>query len=169
MKSWKWFRFYPDIINDIRFQGMSEVMQRRLIMIMCLRPRFTKRARTDEHVAWYLRMTPKTTRKTKEFLMAKGFLDASWNVLIWKDRQLDERRGDKEWKKIRERIFDRDNYTCVYCGAHVGTLHCDHVMPISRGGSNEEDNLVTACDSCNHKKHAKTPEQWRGTSVDEIA
>lgn len=65
-----------------------------------------------------------------------------------------------EWDAIRQRVFERDDYTCRYCGARGGELECDHVMPISRGGSNDLTNLVTACSSCNRKKHAKTPEEW---------
>ena len=64
------------------------------------------------------------------------------------------------WKQLRSTVFERDNYTCQYCGAHGGSLHCDHVMPVSRGGSNELSNLATACATCNQAKHDKTPEEW---------
>ena len=40
------------------------------------------------------------------------------------------------------------------------TMHIDHVIPISHGGANHPDNLVTACETCNLSKHSKTPEQW---------
>lgn len=49
-----------------------------------------------------------------------------------------------------------------YCGARGVPLECDHVFPISKGGSNEDDNLVAACVPCNRSKGANTPEQWRG-------
>lgn len=67
-----------------------------------------------------------------------------------------------EWMGVRARIFERDDYTCQYCGARGVPLECDHVFPISKGGSNEDDNLVAACVPCNRSKGAKTPEQWRG-------
>jgi len=35
------------------------------------------------------------------------------------------------------------------------TLHIDHIIPVSKGGTNEEANLVTACDQCNLGKGAK--------------
>ena len=65
-----------------------------------------------------------------------------------------------EWRVIRARIFARDDYTCGYCGRRDGRLECDHIVPVSRGGSNEDDNLVTACRSCNRAKHAKLVEEW---------
>lgn len=48
------------------------------------------------------------------------------------------------WRVIRRHIFMRDDYTCQYCGARGVSLECDHVIPIAQGGTNEDDNLVTA-------------------------
>jgi len=59
------------------------------------------------------------------------------------------------WRKTRQRIFERDDYTCRYCGVRGGRLEIDHVIPISRGGSNHEDNLATACMPCNRRKKDK--------------
>jgi 5-methylcytosine-specific restriction endonuclease McrA len=42
-----------------------------------------------------------------------------------------------------------------------GTLTCDHVIPVSRGGSSTLDNLVTACLACNLAKSTMTPKEWR--------
>lgn len=65
-----------------------------------------------------------------------------------------------EWQVLRSTVFERDGYTCVYCGARDVELHCDHVMPASRGGEHSLDNLVTACAKCNRSKHDRTPEEW---------
>lgn len=63
------------------------------------------------------------------------------------------------WSPIRTRIFERDGYACQYCGTRDGRLECDHRIPLSRGGSDHDDNLVTACLSCNRSKGARTPEE----------
>ena len=42
---------------------------------------------------------------------------------------------------------------CVYCGAPYE--HLDHVIPLSKGGKHEIDNIVTACAKCNHSKKDK--------------
>lgn len=65
-----------------------------------------------------------------------------------------------EWAPLRSSVFTRDDFTCVYCGQRGGYLECDHVIPISRGGSNDISNLVTACFTCNRSKRNKTPEEW---------
>jgi len=60
----------------------------------------------------------------------------------------------------RNRIYRRDNHTCVYCGS-TRNLTLDHVIPKSRGGKNEWTNLVTSCSRCNLKKADRTPDEAR--------
>lgn len=51
---------------------------------------------------------------------------------------------------------------CAYCGGAQDTW--DHVVPMSRGGSNDISNLVPCCTSCNRAKARRTPEEWRAAS-----
>ena len=69
-----------------------------------------------------------------------------------------------KWRLLRQQVFERDGYVCQYCGCLIASPHCDHVVPLSRGGRSTLDNLVTACPSCNCSKHDKTPEEWRATN-----
>lgn len=55
----------------------------------------------------------------------------------------------------RLRIYERDGYECLTCGARKD-LTIDHVRPQSKGGSNEDSNLQTLCRSCNCSKGART-------------
>lgn len=64
-------------------------------------------------------------------------------------------------KELRQKVFDRDDNTCQYCGDTKGPFQADHVIPESRGGAATEENLVCACLPCNRSKGAKTPEEWR--------
>ena len=54
-------------------------------------------------------------------------------------------------KKLRFDVFKRDEFQCVYCGAHPPSvvLQIDHIHPVAEGGSNEIDNLITSCQPCN--------------------
>ena len=54
----------------------------------------------------------------------------------------------------RLRIFERDEYRCVYCGQQFPSeeLTIDHVEPRVRGGDRSDGNLVTACRACNTLK-----------------
>ncbi len=61
----------------------------------------------------------------------------------------------------RTAVMLRDAYTCQYCSEMPGRpdLTVDHVVPRSRGGKHEWENLVTACKVCNHKKGSMLPEE----------
>ena len=58
-----------------------------------------------------------------------------------------------EWYRLRHKVWERDGHTCVRC-VEVGRpdpevslkeCHCDHIKPLSMGGSNDMDNLRTLC------------------------
>lgn len=63
-------------------------------------------------------------------------------------------------KRLRFEILRRDQYTCRYCGAKAPDvpLRVDHVIPESLGGTDESDNLVTACEPCNTGKTSIAPD-----------
>ena len=58
-------------------------------------------------------------------------------------------------------LFQRDNHLCLYCGNHFRhkELSRDHVRPISQGGPDRWNNVVTACIRCNNHKAGRTPEE----------
>lgn len=60
-----------------------------------------------------------------------------------------------------QKQYDRQKGECYYCGQKVGsTYHVDHIIPISRGGSNGTENLVISCPRCNMSKNDKLPHEW---------
>ena len=50
----------------------------------------------------------------------------------------------------RRSVFARDHHRCQYCGAKAESI--DHVVPRSRGGGHEWENVVAACRPCNASK-----------------
>lgn len=57
---------------------------------------------------------------------------------------------------LRFRVFTRDGFRCMYCGASPPdtVLEVDHVLPVTKGGDNELSNLKTACRECNRGKYS---------------
>jgi 5-methylcytosine-specific restriction endonuclease McrA len=51
----------------------------------------------------------------------------------------------------RFNVFLRDKFSCQYCGSK-NELTFDHLLPRSKGGKTDWDNVVTACSNCNVKK-----------------
>jgi 5-methylcytosine-specific restriction endonuclease McrA len=62
-------------------------------------------------------------------------------------------------------LFARDGYQCQYCGRHRNELRGrefltrDHVLPVSRGGGNSWENVVTSCSACNNRKGDRVPRE----------
>lgn len=68
-----------------------------------------------------------------------------------------------EWNRIRAFVLKRDKGVCQYCGStgQGKPMHCDHIVPLLKGGKSIQENLVTACEVCNCGKSGKTPAEWR--------
>lgn len=67
------------------------------------------------------------------------------NAIVWKQQKLKEQNG-----------------VCTYCSSKLDLSNCDldHVIPLSRGGSDSADNYQILCGRCNKEKHAKTHEEY---------
>ncbi len=66
---------------------------------------------------------------------------------------------DTHRRKITRRaVFARDNWTCQYCGSR-SNLTVDHVIPRSKGGGSNWDNIVASCAPCNRRKGDSLPRQ----------
>lgn len=82
-----------------------------------------------------------------------GFSEGTVLILLIKD--YDEyflRRKDAE-----NSLWGVQKYTCQYCGRVAE--HIDHIMPLSKGGNCEHDNLALSCETCNLHKQDRTPEE----------
>lgn len=68
--------------------------------------------------------------------------------------------------RIRRSLSRRDGYRCVDChvSGKVQKLTIDHVVPVSKGGTNRLANLRFRCASCNARKADGPEPQWIGGS-----
>ena len=62
-----------------------------------------------------------------------------------------KRPNNQKLKKIRQEVFERDNYTCQRC--FMPGSHAHHVNYKSRGGLDIISNLVTLCTNCHREVH----------------
>jgi 5-methylcytosine-specific restriction endonuclease McrA len=58
-----------------------------------------------------------------------------------------------DWDDLRRRVYARDGYGCGNCGAAGVELHAHHIVPLSRGGTNNMTNLTTLCATCHGRLH----------------
>ena len=74
--------------------------------------------------------------------------------MVIKNQRLSDKSGHA-WAKIRDRILRRDCGLCQPC-KWVGRLtlaeQVDHIMPVSKGGGDEDGNLQSICLTCHDDK-----------------
>lgn len=156
-----WFPYPADAINDHRVQGLSASSFKAWVNVQCVHAKYPDSTISDADMAWRLRLNRDEWDAAKAELLAAGLVTNS-NKPSYADAVVLRLSGLK-WAEVRARIFARDNHTCRYCGATGVDLECDHVIPISRAGSNDDDNLVTACRPCNRAKRDKlvSLDEWK--------
>ncbi len=114
--------------------------------------KLVKRARQDN-------LFSVSTAHIKQFASELG-IDTSRQLSLLTNAvstRLQKEFGGQEPKRTRTltnsikiEVFKRDNYICQECGAsREAKLHVHHIIPFSRGGSDEMSNLITLCESCN--------------------
>lgn len=64
-----------------------------------------------------------------------------------------------------QRILDGQGGKCANCKSVLiksgkGKYHADHIMPLSKGGTNWPENIQCLCPDCNVRKGAKHPDDW---------
>lgn len=82
-----WFRMYSEFSTDPKVQSMPEAMQRRLIMVFCLRCCNALATLHDDELICALRISDEELQETKALFIKKGFIDNDWNVINWDKRQ----------------------------------------------------------------------------------
>jgi len=91
-------------------------------------------------------------------------ISEKWRVKL--SRKLNPKKNNSKKRdpietRLRHEVFKRDNYKCIECGKSNKdtTLHADHILPVSQGGTDELENLQTLCQACNL---AKSNRKWDG-------
>ena len=69
------------------------------------------------------------------------------------------KRPYRQKKLTRYEVFNRDKYTCQYCGKETRQLTLDHIIPRYRSGQHTWENVVSACVPCNRRKAGRTPQE----------
>ena len=113
---------------------------------------------TDEQICVILNINNDLWQRAKQRLIETERITVTDNNEIIIKEQTGFNFCTKFDSSLHKKIFQIDNYECVYCGSKRD-LSIDHIIPRSCGGSDDIDNLVTACMTCNRKKNARTPEE----------
>lgn len=101
-----WFRLYSEFAHDPKIQMMPEQMQRRYIMLLCMRCSETLETLHETEIAFQLRLSDDELAKTKELFLSKGFIDDEWNLTNWEKRQYVSDSSTPRVRKHRDKKKD---------------------------------------------------------------
>jgi 5-methylcytosine-specific restriction endonuclease McrA len=128
------------------------------------------KARREEHKEYYKETHKKYYEANKDRYKqwAKQYREANKDhhriikrLARSRRRAIERSAGGKYTEDDVRAMYKRQKGKCYYCGEKVGKkYHVDHVVPLSRGGSNSPDNLVIACPYCNDSKGTKLVHEW---------
>lgn len=128
-----------------------------------------------ESVKWWVNCDDGDAAEILEWMRDEGHLERlpdgtyfapslvanEFNVSVTAQRERGGPNRPKVSRSKRKRISDRDKWTCTYCGQNSGPFELDHVIPVSKGGSNKDENLVLSCQHCNRSKGATLVGEWK--------
>lgn len=103
-----WFRMYTEFAEDPKVQMMPEAMQRRLVMLFCLRCRDVTVTLRDDEIAFSLRISDAELAETKALFVQKGFIENDWSVRNWDKRQFVSDSSAARTRAYRAKLRDVD-------------------------------------------------------------
>ena len=99
----KWYRMYAEFAYDPKIQSLSETLQRRFVMLLCLKCNDTLKTLDDEEIAYALKITEEELLKSKEVFIKKDFITKDWGIQNWDKRQYVSDDVGIRVKKYREK------------------------------------------------------------------
>lgn len=159
----KTFRMDCQVMHDAGAYVLSDRAFRLWIYLQCALVYYKGCFPADDLLAKYCRHKSRKFAKILDELIAGKYVERGPDgyLALIPTFYENPRPSAADWAEIRLAIFTRDNFTCTYCGDRGGKLECDHVHPVSKGGSNDFENLTTACFTCNRSKRDKTLDEWK--------
>jgi len=132
-------RLYPTLVLDIRYLPVSIFSHKKAFILEIL-----QKCEVLEYYSSIFLRSPNKTFKAP-LVIRLPILSKHWQTVA----------------PTRRAIFTRDNFRCAYCGKVLkdSEITVDHIIPKSRGGKWEWENLVTCCSDCNQRKGNRTPQE----------
>ena len=106
-----WFRLYSEFAHDPKIQMLSEAMQRRYVMLLCLRCSETLETLHETEIAFQLRLDEAQLLETKQLFISKKFIDENWKILNWDKRQFVSDSSTERVARHRQKKKQASNAT----------------------------------------------------------
>jgi hypothetical protein len=166
-----WFRFYVEAPNDLKLRRLTPAQRWLWVCVLgaarqSREPGVLLIAGNEpwnyRDLADYSGMSVAETKKGMNAIERLGLvdrIDETWCVPQWDARQYE---GDFARSgltpAIRKAVMARDGAACVECDS-ADDLTIDHVVAVTKGGTNDLENLRVLCRPCNSKKGNRERQQ----------
>lgn len=149
-----WFRMYHEFATDPKVQMMSEAMQRRLVMLFCIRCSNDDETFHETELVFQLRISEQEWAETKRVFIQRKFIDEDCNLLNWDERQYRSDSSTARVKAFRERQKKQHE---TQCNVSVTPQDTDTDSDIK-----DTNKLVSKKrDTKNAKRAIRLPEDWK--------
>lgn len=131
--------------NNAHFQDYDEIViaeERETEAVMALMRRIAEVATPHFTAGWGDGNCGWLFEKFQQILAEAG---------LYKEEEPDPPRRKSLRLSVRRKVMERDKYRCLKCGTHKD-LQVDHIVPVTKGGADDIDNLQTLCRKCNYEK-----------------
>lgn len=143
-----WIKLHQDLMTDDCWVMANDAQKALIISIMMLA------ARMDNNIPnnpiYIKKVAHLDAEPDLKWLIENGFcVEATEKVdrkSPWPSRNVKP--------LLREQVFARDGHACKCCGVKEN-LEVDHIVPVSKGGESNLENLQTLCRSCNRRKRTR--------------
>ncbi len=144
-----WIKLHESLLDDYEFAALSDTQKAHLMLIWLLAGKMENKIPLDPE--WLKRKIVAQTKVDLDAFVQAGFL-----IVI---DQNQEEEGEK-WasrhipEPVKTQAMERAGGKCEACGTEQD-LEYDHIIPVSKGGKSEIDNIQILCRPCNRRKRTR--------------
>ena len=168
-----WIKLYRDLLDNMDWFMLSPIASKSLINLWLLGSESFGNLPDDFEIGFRLRLNQKEFDIVmKELIKFKFVEEGIYDLKGSEEMSMNERIRETNGFSSRyiknptkTEVLIRDNHKCQSCGSDK-KLEFDHIVPVSKGGSSEANNLQLLCRSCNRSKRALSKEEFATQSAE---
>lgn len=162
-----WIKLYRDLLDNMDWFMLSPISSKSLINLWLLASESFGNLPDDFEIGFRLRLNQKELDLVIKELIKFNFIEeGEYDLKGTKDMSMNERIRETTGvasryikNETKTEVLIRDEHKCQSCGS-TKKLEFDHIIPVSKGGSSEADNLQLLCRSCNRSKRALSKDEF---------
>jgi hypothetical protein len=168
-----WIKLYRDLLDNMDWFMLSPIASKSLINLWLLGSESFGNLPDDFEIGFRLRLNQKELDLVmKELIKFKFVEEGKYELKGSEEMSMNERIRETNGfasryikNETKTEVLVRDNHKCQSCGSDK-KLEFDHIVPVSKGGSSEANNLQLLCRSCNRSKRALSKEEFATQSTE---